>query len=122
MIPLAAFPPMTWNRARIITNPGLAAFVWGVKVILSSFFSYAVYAVSLGAGGCGGGDCVCSNENADGVGVAAVSGGDVDVFGVMVVLGPKRSRMLSMAACREGADEAAAGVAEEVPKMSASRS
>lgn len=77
--PVTVFVPQTWNRAMMFTTPGRAADVWGVNVILSSFFSYAVYDVNRGAvDGCccagSGGVCVCTggctcvwgSENANG--------------------------------------------------------
>lgn len=51
----------------MFTTPGRKADVCGVKEILSSFLSYAGYAVSRGAAGCacGGGVWVWGNENAE---------------------------------------------------------
>jgi hypothetical protein len=56
---------VVWNLAKIMTIPGFAGFTCGVSVIFSSFLSYAVYEVSLGAAGCDGGDCVCGSANAE---------------------------------------------------------
>lgn len=57
----------------MFTTPGRAGDVCGVRDILSSFLSYAGYAVNRAAAGCvwgcggGVGDCVSeSKENADG--------------------------------------------------------
>lgn len=53
--PVASVAPETWNLAKIITIPGFATDVCGVRVILSSFLSYAVYDVRRGAAGVGAG-------------------------------------------------------------------
>lgn len=88
--PVTVFVPETWNRARMFTTPGRTADVWGVNVILSSFFSYAVYDVNRGAveGCCCAsgvwvcrGDCTCvwnsetAGDGADGPGTGAGEAG-----------------------------------------------
>lgn len=79
--PAAGVLPVTWNLAKMLTTPGRSADVCGVSDILSSFLSYAGYAVSRGAAACawgcacGGGVCDCVSarrENAEG---AAAAGG-----------------------------------------------
>ena len=70
--PVAATPPDTWKRARIMTTPGLAADVCGVSVIFRSFFSYAGYAVRR----CCGGAVAVGGWGGDTVRAAAVGGND----------------------------------------------
>lgn len=86
--PVAGVLPVTWNLAKMLTTPGRNGDVCGVSDILSSFLSYAGYAVNRGAAGCacGGGVCVCGKVNAG----DATAGGGV---GAEAGVESKRPRM-----------------------------
>jgi hypothetical protein len=126
-IPLMADPPEAWKRARIITIPGLAADVCGVKVTFNPFLSYAEYAVrrgALGVAGVTGIACV----NVAGTAVAGVAGYDMGTEGVWgtaagVAFEPKSPKISStddFCGCGAGGDGEV--VADDEPKISASRS
>lgn len=80
-IPVTAEPLEAWNRARIITMPGLAADVCGVKVTFNPFLSYAEYAVRRGALGVAGVTGMAWVKFA-GTAVAGVAGYDIGTEGV----------------------------------------
>ena len=127
-IPDTGVLPVTWNRAKIFTTPGLCGEVCGVSEIRSSFLSYAGYAVNFGAGaaaGCGG-DCACGSANADGAGAAAAGGGG-DVAAATEGVWSNKPRMSStvLFCFAAGAEAPAPGEgagADELPKISARRS
>jgi hypothetical protein len=128
--PVASVAPDTWNRAKIITTPGFAADVCGVRVILSSFLSYALYDVRRGAGGATGvgGDWDWGKENAELADAArvyngVVDGGKGDVVTTVALLVPKSPRMSStVVRCVWGGEEAPEADGDVDPKISARRS
>ena len=99
----------------MFTIPGRAADVCGVNVILSSFFSYAVYDVNRGAvDGCcagGGGACACTNGCAC---VWGIENNDADADGTGAAVGdagfgeasksPRISCMLLFCGCGDMED------------------
>ena len=122
--PVTGVFPATWNRARMFTTPGRWGFVCGVNDMRSSFLSYAGYAVSCFAAGCGGAAWVCGNENAEGAvlldGERGLVAAAADTEGVGE---PKRDMMSSTAlvGCCAGAAGALLPEDEEPPKISARR-
>ena len=144
----AADDPDTWNLARIMTTPGLAADVCGVRVILNVFLSYAVYCCSFEAGPGGAGAWAGAGAGEDdaggldweierdarrsaplfcGGGDAAAESparGDDAGGGDVVVVFPKRPRMSSMVDCCDlgaGDDAPALEDEPEVLKISSMR-
>lgn len=131
--PVAGEVPETWNLAKIMTIPGFAADVCGVRVIFNSFLSYAVYDVrreAAGGVGCAtatGGDWDCGKEKAEdteAVGDDMYEGGVGVGVDDVVVDGPKR---LSISSTADRWDEAGEVVepllvAPDEPKISARRS
>jgi hypothetical protein len=93
-----------------MTTPGFAC---GVRVILSSFLSYAVYDVRRGTADCGGGadgngcDCNCGSENAEfAAGVEMYDGGGA-AAGADAVFEPKSPRISSTVERCDGGGETA---------------
>lgn len=106
-----------------MTVPGCAADVWGVRVILSSFFSYAVYDVRRGTAGCDGagcGVCVAGMLKADiGSDGGMAAGGE---GAVAVGPGPNNPMISSTVERGAGGGEEELGWSDPPPKMSRRRS
>lgn len=127
--PVTGFAPVAWKFARILTNPGRVGDVCGVRVMRSSFLSYAVY--PDGAAACaGGGDVVCGTVaaavNSDCIAGAAAGAGAGEGAAAGATGESKRPRMscamLRGAAGGAGESVFVGGDVAELPKISARRS